>query len=302
MLDECCRVLADVRPWVHEVALYRRSGTEIAGDLIWVGPISDDIELSKGGTAKIPARDLAAWMDVRVVHSDHSWQDLDIGQIGEEIAADALAPDPSPGITLARRMTGQRYSLDVLASTYALAGERLRALAQAGLRWYAVRRTITFCGDDEPLVTLVDEHLRETPTVRLAGSAQATRVIVAGQGVGEEQAIVAEASATAPAAGLVERVSRTDAPNLAAAQSDADSWLAEAENPVAVVDSAILAESAPLTVADLLPGRIVRMQLSETCYPVDGLYRMTMIEGAVQSGNAGETITLHLTPVTGGLS
>ncbi|MGW1989567.1 hypothetical protein [Embleya sp. NPDC001921] len=55
---ECCGLLSDVSPWIHELSIYRD------GALVWQGPILRTIENRLRGQLRVEAVDVAAWLGV----------------------------------------------------------------------------------------------------------------------------------------------------------------------------------------------------------------------------------------------
>ncbi|WP_424639934.1 hypothetical protein [Embleya sp. AB8] len=51
---ECCGLLGDIEPWVHELSIYRD------GDLVWQGPIVRTVEGRR--SVRVEARDMIAWL------------------------------------------------------------------------------------------------------------------------------------------------------------------------------------------------------------------------------------------------
>lgn len=310
-LARCCYELNDVLPWADELALYRRREDELVGTLVWCGPIGT-LQLTQAKAA-IPANDLLSWFDVRFVHHDSAWADTDLTEIAASLITDGLAPDPSPGITLAHQGCGIRGSMSVLESEYATVGEKLRSLVEQGLRLYCTRRTVTASGFSEPDLLFSDASFDASPQITLRADSQATRVAVTGQQpIQVEGDTVTQSELPAPQAtsaavdnlvetyGLIERAEQTDSTLPTSVQGDADRWLAESANPVAVVESGVLSPAAALTIDDLAPGRRCRVRLVEQCYQIDGLYRLSLVE--VEAAGGSEKITVHFVPLEGGLA
>src|SRR4029077_11043857 len=61
----CCAILNTVRPWKHELHIYRDDKR------VWLGPINE-IDLN-GPVLTIKARDNSAWLDKRFIHFTHQW-------------------------------------------------------------------------------------------------------------------------------------------------------------------------------------------------------------------------------------
>lgn len=147
----CCAILSTVRPWKHELHIYRDD------ELGWCGPITE-IELD-GPTLLIKGRDLSAWLDRRFLHGLFlQWGGTQANQGSEnsnriltEIVNDALSPDSSmikpPFVNLLFNTVGVNGMVDgdLAGRVYSPAqfkpcGPEIRDLAKGPLDWTIVKR------------------------------------------------------------------------------------------------------------------------------------------------------------------
>lgn len=291
----CCDLLSQVRPWQHELSIYR-DGSEI-----WVGPLVTVAEPPEQN--QLTARDITAWWDRRFIHEDHFYTATDIATIFQEISDDAMAPDPSPGLVLQAAACGVTAALTVLAAQHLIAAASLRDLATIGLDWTAVARTVLAGGTaipSDPIGLLEDEHFAAPPQPTLDGLGQANAWGVRGSGGGQAgDTIFGYASDPDLRArdGLLEAVvSISSIEDNDAALSAAQSRVA-LRKEVVLVDGCVLSPSAPVTIGQLIAGTIASLKLAGTCIPVDDDYRIQKISGNAQASDGSESVTLALQPV-----
>lgn len=296
--QKCCDLLGGIRDWQHELAIIR------SGEEVWVGPVitptwgADDVS--------IDARDLSVWFDHRLIHYDHS-HDLvavDLSLIFQEVAIDAMAPDNSPGISVVPTSAGILSQRSYLAAQLLCAGQELRSISTTGVDWTFIARACLAGKLTNTLPTLgpfIDEHLVGVPKAHYDGTKSVNRQVTTGGGSGTAGPSVQGQAVDVPsrlADGLLETVTSdsTISTNSEAAASAASS-LARVVSNLPEIEDIVLAPNAPVAVSDLIPGRLVELNLSHTCVPIRGTYRLAKVTG---KGTAtGEQIALTLqTPGT----
>lgn len=143
---DCCEGLRDVRPWQHELVIYRDDA------LVWSGPITE-IAMD-GEQLSIRARDLSAWLDHRFVHQTHIYGgqgvaqgDTDTTTIFTDLVTDAMAPDTSPGLVLDFGLvSGVLSQGNYTPASFKTVGPLIRDLAKGSIDWYVINRTLTYTG------------------------------------------------------------------------------------------------------------------------------------------------------------
>lgn len=264
-LGECCDLLADIRSVRHSLALYRD------GLPVWGGPI---VQVNYR-TGQLSARDVSWWFDRRLIAGRRVFVGEDLAAIAETLIRDTLAlSDPGIGNYLEVSPCGiigdRTYDTDDGTQTV---GDALRELARDGLDFTVLGWRMIIGGqqiDTRPIATLTDDAWRELPDVIDDGLALATRTIVKGSG------ILAVAGGIDPYFGLVERPwSEPDITDLGSLASAATTRLdLLSSTPLVVGDkygdgfAAVLAPSAPVTFAELVPGALVRNALISLCRPI----------------------------------
>lgn len=293
--ENCCDDLAQIRAWRHELALYRD------GELVWVGPIY--LPKAPPDQYEVSARGLTSWWDHRLIHEDHNYTvGTDLATIFEDLAADAMAPDPSPGLVVATTPCGVLGTMDILATQHLMAGPKLRELAKIGIDWTEVGRSVLVGGAVVPTAsigTFLDEHFVTPPTPRIDGSAQANAWLVKGSGGGAagDEVYAYDSDPTAAVVdGLLESVASVSTiENYESALAAAQSRVALTTEVIAV-ENCVLTPDAPFTIDQLVPGATCRLALEETCIPVFGSYRLQKVAGHASSPD-GEKITLTFQPI-----
>lgn len=291
----CCDQLRPVGAWRHEVSMFR-DGVEA-----WCGPIVG-LAFPDNGVS-VQARDLSAWFDHRLLHidHDHGLVAVDLAALFEEYASDALAPDTTPGVTIARTNSGVASYRQAWAATHPLAGPKLRELAQNGVDWTTLLRRVIVSGEvpADPIGILLAEHFAEFPTIVEDGLSMANRWHVSGQGATDEHDGaygVATAAAGFSDRGLLESTLRDDAlPVDAACSSAAAVRVGQTADPVAVVQGGVLHPSAPIPFDRLVPGARVEVRIEHPCRSVLSDYRLVAV--SVDAGPASEQVSISLEPV-----
>ena len=300
----CCAAVraAGLRPWAHQLALVR------VGDeppRVWSGPLVGLRDTADAGIV-FDARDLSAWVDHRRVHDVHEHSAEELTSIFESLWDDAMAPDPIEDYTLSLTpgtVTGDR---EVLPEQNRIAGDELRELSRTGVDWTVVDRVQYVAAEEIPTPTvlgpLIPEHFVEPPDVEVDGTVMANDWVVAGSGGGAEgDEITGVASQPAGGAeGLLESVASESAIlDVTSADEAAATRLARSADPPVFIRDAKVAQTAPVAMADLIPGARVRIALGARCIPVDVTQRLTSVQVEVaKNGEAvSEQVTLSFEPL-----
>lgn len=291
--EECCAALALIKPWRHELAVYRD------GVQVWVGPI---IQIqTPPGNFSITARDLSAWWDHRLIHKSHNYLKTDLATIFEAFFEDAMAPDPSPGIILSTSLSGVKGSKRVLTAQHQMAGAALRDLANTGIDWTAVGRAVLGGGLAVPtqqIGTFIDAHFATPPTPTLTGDQQTNSPTVRGAGGGQSgDRIFATASEFAAIAqdGLLESVETVSTITDYQSAIQASGTTLALRKQVVQIENCRLSPEAPFPIDRLIPGALCHLDLRETCIPVVGSYRLKSITASIGDGN-DDAVTLVFQP------
>lgn len=269
--DDCCGLLATLQPWEHELALWR------GGEEVWVGPIQEP-EFGHDAIT-IPARDLTAWWERRLLGRDRSFTDVDLATIFEQYHADAMQPDPSPNIHLVTTPTGVTGTRSIRADAYRRAADELRELARSGLDYTAYGRTVRAGGAVVPasdLGMLLTEHFNQ-PKLVVHGLLATTRAVVIGGRTSTGTPIVGEAGGGNDQLGLLEQVA-TESSIL-----DAASCNAAAATRVDLLEApdymtGQLLAGAPVAFRDLVPGATADLRVAAMCRAAVGTYRLLALD------------------------
>lgn len=297
----CCECLARVEPWCHELHIWRDS------EEVWVGPIQQ-IEYTDT-TATVRAGDALAWLGVRIppgnidYTADTGAGAADLRIIAEDVLTIAFGQD-NPTFTceldnLYAVDTGevsQRFfegfnetCLDILLD-----------LADTGLNFTTLGRTIVLTGDDEPLTPLVllnDEHIIGDIKVTKDGTTQGNRYYVHFE---DDEGIPASAEAAdfycysaieriRDGDGLVDQASASDLAGIYVQAS------AIAPRMIEVPSGSRLSPDTPWTINEMVPGARVDVAVTRLCLDLTQSFILTGVE--VRYSDAGEEIGITLSPV-----
>jgi hypothetical protein len=310
--EACCNGVGTINPWQHEISIYR-SGVEV-----WCGPvINATIDLEKM-TATYQAKDLSAWFDHRWVElqgSDQEWEEADVTEVYAWLVNHAYGKDPwnmewylSPmGIPMDRTYIGSS-SGERWAGSFPSVGDELRDLSQYGLDFTTVRRTMIGGNledaNEQPTARLIDKAWSTLPQIQITGGGMSTEIAVAGGNAGytgwyDDQIWIERMSD--PTYGLLQTFypapelddeDTTKLPN--AITQKAYNLHALKAHPYVYVKGGSLSQEAPVTFDQLIPGRVFRVELLQTCRTIEADYRLY---GVSVEFNGQETITPQLTPL-----
>jgi hypothetical protein len=276
----CADVLALVRSGRSELAFF--DGERLA----WAGPIRDAIDDPDGRTS-IDADDVAAWVyDGRDVHNDHVLVSEDLTRIYEIVVNDALAPDDPGNITLDVTPCGVLGDRTVLAVDATPASGVLDELARTAFDWTVYGRRWMVNAALGPLPDLTDEHFTRL-RVTDSRSRLATKVTVKGE------AVTGVAGGVDPYYGLIERTRSEPAiKDQASVDRAAASELSQRAIPFVIDSSEPLRPTAPVSLAELIPGRRVRVVTEFRAKPLS----IAMVLTEVRCTVAG-AVTVGLAPL-----
>lgn len=294
--DACCDCVTDVRTWRHEMMVIR------GGEVVWgPGPIVT-IKIKKN-LVYFTARDIMAWLDVRLVHNDYSFEDVDLGTIAKTVIEDALLEGDAAELPIEFRdacildlvqylPVERETDLEVTANTQS-AGEILRNLTEQGLDFTVVRRSLII-GEDfafGPIGPLKDEHFAEDIEVTEHGLSAATKWFVSSD---EAQG---SCGGVDPYFMLIERGVEGSATSTkqSVLEEQACNRLSASNPPPISINFESLTQSAPVCPELLIPGTLVDIDISSLCRP--GIYRQRITNVRYRNDSDGETVDLTIAPM-----
>lgn len=305
----CCECLAGLRTWRHELMLVR------GGEVVWgPGPLVT-ISIQRH-ISHLVARDITAWLDVRLVHNDYEFVGVDLGTIAQTVVEDALTAGLAAELPRADRdacildyaqfnETDKFTDLTVEANKRS-AGEVLRELAAKGLDFTVLNRSLIVGAEFAfgPVGPLRDEDFAEDLLVTEHGLAAATHWFVSSEstqgscgGADDfygliERGVEGEAAATSVvdlSREACDRLMGTNPPPLV----------------VTVPSTGLLTPTAPVCPKMLVPGTLVDLAIRELCRPAIVRERLTSVRFTLDE--RGEHVGVTLAPLgelasgTGGL-
>lgn len=285
--------LIQAEPWEHDLVIWRHAEPEP----VFAGPVRT-VKYSSGETT-VTAKDGTAWFEKRRIHTDQTFENVDLSFIFGKIAGMALEQDPSPALQIITAPCGVVGTRITRAEEAAVAADLLRELSRSGVDWTAVGRRILIGGPSltDPLgaLVLIDEAVLN-PTLEKAGDVTITSQIIRWQAASDQMPMLKTVASTQVGLlGLLESVDEEpdiadDASAGVAAQARLDLL---SQNPRVV--AAVLTADAPTAVNQLIPGRIVDFRLSTLPELAVGETRLQKIAVAVSQD--AEAVTVNTTPL-----
>lgn len=278
---DCCAEMGAIRSWRHQLNIYR------GDDFVWSGFITN-VDWSVSFT-KVTAVDIIGLMDRRVPHQAFDFTGTDLTEIARQLVEDALAPD-DPGHTVqvtgpAMVLGGRAYERNVGQTA-----DHLRDLSDTGIDFTALGTKVVIMPDDfaEVVGRLSDEDLPEGVTVSEDGASLATRQIVAGS---QQGTAVGTAGGVNPYYGLLEQYTeQTTITDQASADIAAAAKLKSSLGVPVFIDTqnVTLAPTAPVSVAQLVPGWCVDISTDATCRTITQRLKITGLH-VTEDGGTGAT-------------
>lgn len=290
---DCCGVLAEVVPVVHELAIIRN------GAKVWEGPILTVV--FRNDQVRIEARDLSWWFERRVHGQTFNFKAVDASDVFLAITADALEQD-NPNLQVTSEATGVLVSRTILLSSYKLVGDTIRELSRTGIDWtvhtramIAGKRLLPF---KLPRIAISEEHISGEIEVQLRGLEMATQVVVRGDNAGG----TGVAGSKEPYFGLVTRLFtentiKDTASGAVAAQTRLDTYRLpvlrfRSDNETSLP----LLPSFDLDVPAVIPGAEVVVSIMSFCRPIAASMRLKRLS-VTADGENGETAEFGLIPL-----
>lgn len=310
---DCRNCLSSVNPWQHEVLIFRSS------ELVWVGPIQTiDYDPSES-RIEIYARDLSSWAEKRHIElfgEDYDVEDVDVRDVFNWVLSHGYDKDPwgmswslaDTGVPISRyypaAITGDRWG-----GSYKNVATELRALSQVGVDFTVVNRhmyggDLTVTPPTTRVLKIADKNWAKLPKISVVGTTMSNRTGVAGGSGGyfgwaDDQIWIEESPADIAQYGLLESFTeRTDLddsdttalPNAITQEAYARHQLLK--HPVATISGGQLANDAPFSFDDLIPGGRISVGFMNSLRDVTPDYRLYGVDVSVSEEN--ETIDLRL--------
>lgn len=288
---DCCGLLADANPWCNEIALYRD------GLLVWQGPI-ETIDYGRDSTT-ITAKDVTAWLAHRVIKDLLDYSAAGAGPADLVTIAEALVrhgfsqDDPAVEQYLLTRLSGitgeRRYQPN--ASTVL---DELAELARTGIDFTALGRRIIIAGE-LPLARLAqlgdDDFAGELRVIK-DGRQAASAATVVGKGV------TGEAGGVGPCGLLETLANEQEILDEASARAEAEAIVKAGTFPIRMIvpDGSALVPEAPVGINELIPGVVIPVATTETCFSLATDLRLQRLQVSFDA-EAGERVAVSLVPV-----
>lgn len=292
--EGCCAAVQGLYRYAYEIGIYRDTY------LVWQGPV---VEVqARGENIEIHAEDKMSWLKVRPIWSYLNYPDPgeDCAVIFNDVITNAMAPDNVPGLVATATPTGVRAAREYTTNPPQYAYDAVQELARTGVDYTMIVGTMvagSFVIPTSPIAFFTDQALAELPDSEYVGTNFATQVLVTGD---PDQDLLASYGGIDPLAGLVVRIyQEDDIKDQASLDQNAKSrW--ELMSTGALLSSAqiTLDPSAPLPLDLAVPGAVIDLRLTETCFPIFGQYRLLELEIDVSAGDGvEETVNVTIEPV-----
>lgn len=288
--DSCCP------PPIHakaDLVEYIRNGV-----VEWAGQIQRFTEDGSGVT--IEAFDLLGMYQRRIVHADIALVGAELTAQIDAVRTDADSVKPIP-LIWTPITTGISTDLSIAASDVRVAWDAMRDIASKGLDITAVGGRV-FYGDltliPLPPLVLNSQVIRGTPTLGEAGEGTATRVIVT-DGSGTVATYPPGPPTVDARYGLEEIViEATEITDVAVLQQIAQAeWEQRTRVPrfIAFSEGAWLDDDFPAALREIIPGRVVRVDVRGECGTIQQEMRISQLTYRVDAGT--EQIRIEAAPI-----
>lgn len=311
--EDCCGLAGIINPWEHELSIYR-DGTEI-----WCGPIvGGEIDDT---TAVFSARDLSTWFDhrwVEVADTDVEFDEADIMEVMNWLIGHGYYKDPwnmewllgDPlNIPLTRSYVAYAPPGERWGGNYPNIGDEIRGLLKSRVDYTVVRR-VMLGGDlhsnSAATAKFTDSSWVTKPKIVIVGVTMAEEVGTGGGNGGfygwddDQMWIERPSDSYREQFGLLQtftpapEIDDVDTYTLPNAVTQRAAELRDLKKkPYIYLTGGSLAQNAPVTFDQLIPGRHFRIDLAKTCRPVQEDYVLMSVD---VSFAGEETISVDLVP------
>lgn len=316
--EECCRCYSEIRPWKHEMAIYRDN------QLVWIGPITHIIHRQGGLTIDFTAKDLSAWFDKRWINlpgTDYDVEDVDIRDVFQFLISNAYNQGPwnmswnlqNTGIPISKFYPGY-FPPDRWGGLYSKIGDEIRDLTRSGIDWTIINRQMVAgnleTGDPNSRPLMFTDEVWETiPDIPIVGDGMATQVGVAG-GMGgyygyvdDQMWIQRPNDSYRTEYGVLQEFYQEDTldeedttiqPNAVTQNAHGRREIKKA--PFMSITGGTLSSQAPFDFSDLVPGTRAELRLGQSCLQLSDSYRIYSLSVSVDS-ESGESVNVELSPI-----
>ena len=290
----CCAAVQGLYRYAYEIGIYRDTF------LVWQGPV---VEVTTNGeNLEVRAEDKMSWLKVRPIWSYLNYPDPgeEMSVIFNDVIANAMLPDNVPGLTGLATPTGIRAAREYLPNPPQYAFDAVQELARTGIDYTMIKSTMvagSFIVPASPIAYFTDQALADLPANEWLGTNFATQVLVTGD---PEQDLLASYGGIDPLAGLVVRIyQEDDIKDQASLDQNAKTrWELMSTGQLLSSSQMVLDPTAPLPIDLAVPGAVIDLRLTETCFPIFGRFRLLELSVSVgASDGVEETVNVTIEPV-----
>lgn len=280
-----------IEPWMHCLTIYR------AGDVVWHGVVMQVTATASG--MSIVGWDGAGYFSRRRVPLARSWAQHDATQVMRTMVEDACGPMDATGIVEGIVTRESRlWVTDSWTPSECMLDDVVDALVKMGLSWSVVagRLLIGPVGAQHTTATLSDRDLDGDFTVVKDGAEVVTDCHVQGKGVWGQWM-----DGDSPL-GLVQAIEKADGlVREGECIQMAERVVKDAglvPRRLVVPSGARLLPTAPVSIAELVPGVRVPVSSSQTGVTVASVMQVREVSVSVDSGGEDVKVTLSETSIT----
>lgn len=293
--EGCCAAVQGLYRYAYEIGIYRDTF------LVWQGPVVE--VLAKGENIEIRAEDKMTWLKVRPIWTYLNYPDPgeDCANIFNDIVENAMGPDNVPGLIATATATGVRAAREYKTNPPQYAFDAIQELARTGVDYTMIKGVMvagSFVVPASPIAYFTDQALAALPDNEWLGTNFATQVYVSGD---PEQNLLGVYGGIDPLAGLVVRIYQEDdiKDQNSLNQNAKSRWELMSSGQLLSSSQITLDPTAPLPIELAVPGAVIDLRLTETCFPIFGQFRLLEMETTVSSSGDGveETVNVTIEPV-----
>lgn len=295
--------LRGVLPWQHGLAVVRNGVVE------WAGPITNVRRASGAEKVDLSAFDILGWTMKRFVRSVIDMPTADYGLVFDRLVEEATLRDNVFQLTSSTPPTGVAGDKSYSGSNNDQIFSALQELGRNGMD-FTVAGLSVISGPTGRLFTgftpLDEGAFIGRIGAELDGMSQtnSARTAAGGTGGSEGFTTVAEFEEWTARSGLLESFeSEADVRDFDGALASARGrWDAFHDAPL-IVSFPPLSPNFPTTMAELIPGKVFRLQIIDPLFDLAGDYRLTQLDVEVSVGGDGsitEEISVEMEKVQGG--
>lgn len=277
-----------LEPWIHRLTIYRN------GDLVWHGPVVSIA--TTAGRVSIEAADGSAMFTRRRIASNRTWRQHDATQVMRTMVEDALGYlDPVDLVESIETLESRLWVTATYVAAESMVAEAVEDLEKQGLMWTvaAGRLLIGPVGAQRTTQQITDRHFDGSVTLVKDGAEMVTDALVTGKGVWGVY------TAGPTPYGMLQAIEKADGAVREQDCIDQARRIVEdaqlAPRRIVVEGNSRLLPSAPVSIAELIPGVHIPIASAQTGVMVGSTMQLKKLDVDVDKGGEKVKMTLSET-------